>query len=83
MSAYFVLKLFMDSENDLCNRIATALFLYEEIGKALNKHTHILIQTKKLALPFKNAISVACRHFLITVPCPPPFFFFFFNQRGF
>lgn len=77
MSAYFVLKLFMDSENDLCNRIATALFLYEEIGRALNKHTHILIQTKKLALPLKNAISVACRHFLITVPCPPPFFFFF------
>ena len=65
----------MDSENDLCNRIATALFLYEEIGRALNKHTHILIQTKKLALPLKNSISVAC-HFLITVPCPPPFFFF-------
>lgn len=42
----------MDSKNDLCNRIATALFLYEEIGRALNKHTHILIQTKRLALPF-------------------------------
>lgn len=68
MSAYFVLKLFMDSKNDLCNRIATALFLYEEIGRALNKHTHILIQTKTLALPFKNAISVICRPFLITVP---------------
>ena len=57
----------MDSKNDLCNRIATALFLYEEIGRALNKHTHILIQTKKLALPFFSFSCLLKMPFLLSI----------------
>lgn len=58
----FVLNVFIDSNNDLFNRIAPILFLYGDVGSALNKHTHS--HSSQTDCPaFLNAISIVCCHF--------------------